>query len=233
MRGEIKSNKNTRILSLYQMLLNGEYVFKTSYSLEHNITERTFERDIAEIRNFLSDIFSNRELIYDKSLNAYHLSGKTLKYLDKMDATILIKVLLESRCLRIDELEGLIDKLILTVNQNDVKDIVSYLHKDLTNYESLNSKSILKLLNDLYLVIDRGCDIEIVDDEGSSRTISPIRIELNGSNFQLIAKELNLESNYIEIDVEDISYFKMLNTNFAKNIKQEYFKEREEYQNGN
>lgn len=46
------TDKVTRILMLYQQLLNGNIVKKATFALEHQITERTFERDIDDIRLF-------------------------------------------------------------------------------------------------------------------------------------------------------------------------------------
>lgn len=51
---------------LYHQLLNGEHIDKAAFSLEHNITERSFDRDIEDIRLFLSEIFSSNELLFDK-----------------------------------------------------------------------------------------------------------------------------------------------------------------------
>ena len=41
---------------LYHQLLNGEHIDKAAFSLEHNIMERSFDRDIEDIRLFLISV---------------------------------------------------------------------------------------------------------------------------------------------------------------------------------
>lgn len=225
---EIKTNKNTRILMLYSALINGQVINKFTYSMEHNINERTFERDIAEIRNYLSEIYSPCELLYDKINDFYYLSGVVPKYIDKMDATVIAKILLDSSTLRKDELKGLLEKIMLNVNPYEVNEIITYLKNDINFYESLTEISILKILTDLYMVIDKGNDLEITDDEGKNLIISPIRILIENSKFILLANVENSLLDYIKIDVEKISSFKILKTLNAKIIQQNYYTEREE-----
>lgn len=65
------TDKNTRILRLYDDLINGKVVNKTTFSINCKISERTFDRDIQDIRLFLSEKFSPTELLFDKSKNGY------------------------------------------------------------------------------------------------------------------------------------------------------------------
>ena len=65
------TDKVTRILMLYQQLLQGNIVNKTAFTVENQITERTFERDIDDIRLFLSDSYATTELVYDKFIDGY------------------------------------------------------------------------------------------------------------------------------------------------------------------
>ena len=48
--------KITRLLFLFSKLINGEKVNKTVFCFEHDCSPRTFDRDIQEIRLFLSEI---------------------------------------------------------------------------------------------------------------------------------------------------------------------------------
>ena len=76
-----KTDKNTRVLSLYYKLLIGKFINKQEFCMEHGITERSFDRDIEDVRLFLSEEQSYSELLYDRQKNAYYLSnilGKSL-----------------------------------------------------------------------------------------------------------------------------------------------------------
>ena len=102
-----KTDKITRILILYHKLLNGEHIDKAAFSLEHNITERSFDRDVEDIRLFLSEIFSSSELLFDKISGTYYLTGEQPQYIDRMEAVTIGRILLSSTSLRYDEMMGL------------------------------------------------------------------------------------------------------------------------------
>lgn len=218
---------------LYHDLMNGYFINKETYCIEHNINERTFERDIAEVRNFLDEIFSQREVSYDKQNGVYFLSGRITKPLDKMEAIAIVKTLLESGTLIKEEMNGLIDKIMQSVRPNVLNDVNCFLKKDLDMYKSKNTAPILKILMDLFQVINIGYDIEFIDFENRSRIISPIRILIEDSKFVLIATEKGLLSDYIKIDLEELLSFKVLNTTKAKRLQQKYYSEREGEENGN
>lgn len=226
MKGEFKINKNTRLLKLYYMLLNGEAINKTAYIFDNQVNSRTFERDIADIRNFLSDIFSNRELYYDKKSDVYYLTGSLPSYMDRTDALIISKILIDSQILRRDELDGLIQKILLNTQPYEVTKIKEYLNKDFDFYESKTNVPILKMIDDLNTVIEYGCDIEYTNINGDKKVISPIKIELTTANSKLLASNKIEREEYIEIDIAEIERFKILNTYYAKTIQEKYYKER-------
>lgn len=74
-------DKATRVLILYHQLLSGQMIDKVTYSLEHGINERTFDRDIETIRLFLKDIYSGDQVLFIQENNTYYLSGKRPKYI--------------------------------------------------------------------------------------------------------------------------------------------------------
>ena len=110
-----RTGKATRVLMLYQRLLKGELVDKITYSLEYGVNERTFDRDIEEIRMFLSETYSSDELLFDRETNTYYLTGRRPQYIDRMDATVISKILLESKAFCTVEMQGLIDTILSTV----------------------------------------------------------------------------------------------------------------------
>ncbi len=64
----------TRILKLYDALAGGQLIKKSTYCMENGISERTFDRDIEKIRNYLSESFSGKEVLYLTGENAYGLA---------------------------------------------------------------------------------------------------------------------------------------------------------------
>ena len=69
------ARKITRILSLYTRLLEGETIYKADETNRFRIDGKTFQRDINEIRDFLSEQqtagVGNRKLVYDREKQGY------------------------------------------------------------------------------------------------------------------------------------------------------------------
>ena len=55
-------DKITRTLLLYSRLINGEKVNKFAFCMETDCIPRTFDRDIEDVRLYLSETFDVREL---------------------------------------------------------------------------------------------------------------------------------------------------------------------------
>lgn len=69
-----KTDKVTRMLKLYYQLLVGKNLNKENFCEENGISERSFDRDIEDIRLFLSDEQAYCELEYDRKNNTYYLT---------------------------------------------------------------------------------------------------------------------------------------------------------------
>lgn len=227
-----RTDKNTRILFLYNALLNGHRVDKKLFSLEHGIDERTFDRDISDIRLFLSESFSVEKLIFDKESNTYQLSGSMPKHLDRMEVTVISKILLESGLLRKDEMHGLLNTIISTVTHKDAMVIEEYLSDDFKKYNSNTDVAILKFVEDLYVVIKSGYDIKIIvaSEKGDLfHDVSPLKIICENNEFILIvADKFNL-NNIIKIKIKNIVRFEKLQSSFAKVLKEKYLNTKEDF----
>lgn len=222
---QFKTDKTTRILILYHQLLNGQFVDKATFSLEHGINERTFDRDIEDVRLFLSEIFSTSELLFDKDTCAYYLTGTKPKCLDRMDATVIGKILLSSSALREDEMIGLLHALLSAAAPNDARAVQTYLQQSTDHYISKTEAALLKTLGDLYAAIHNGTDIEVVleeDTEPVIKKLSPLEIEMIDSAFYLIAAENNSLSSIVCCPVDKIRQFQTLHSTFALTLQEKY-----------
>lgn len=225
------TDKNTRILMLYNALLNGYGVDKKTFSIEHNINERTFDRDIEDIRLFLSESFSCDELIFDRESSTYHLSGNRAKYIDRMEATVISKILLESGVLRKDEMCGLLNTIMSAVTQKDAVAIQRFISNDINIYKSNNNDAILKFVEDLIVVINSGYDIRIttINEINGETTykISPLEIICDNKQFVLVAAQSFDLSNIVRIDIKNIVGFTNLFSSNAEKLRKEYLKTKE------
>ena len=68
-----RTDKAMRILSTQLELLRGGKVYKKSYCKKNEVSARTFDRDIVEIRMSLSESFSGQEVKYVRNENYYYL----------------------------------------------------------------------------------------------------------------------------------------------------------------
>lgn len=227
-----KTDKVTRVLILYHQLLSGQYVDKTLFSLTHNINERTFDRDIEDVRLFLSEIYSGEELLFDKESNAYYLSGRRLKCLDRMEVAVVTKLILESESLREDEMSELIGTLLSSVSLHDADVIKEYLNYDIQFYASNTKNAILKFIGDLYATLKTGYDIEIEfendDLNVSVESVSPLNVICENKEFCLIAARNFNISEMIKIPIDKIHRFKKLQTIYSKSLQEKYYKTKEE-----
>lgn len=231
MMPEYKTDKATRVLMLYHKLLQGEHIDKTAFSIEHGINQRTFDRDIEDIRLFLSDSYSVEEIVYNSETKTYYMPGQRMRPMDRMEAAIIIKILLSSKLLREDEMKGLVDSILSLVNQSDKSILLEYLGEEQDRYSSQEKEAIIKLIIDLYSVIAHGMDIEITVNENGQITdnkkISPIDIIIENSVFYLICVEPLKSEMTIKYPIHNITGFKLGNTAFASGYKKKYYEEKE------
>lgn len=232
---ESRTDKNTRLLMLYDALLNGNGVDKNAFSMEHGINERSFDRDIEDIRLFLSESYSGEDLYFDRRDNSYFLSGSRPKYMDRMEAVVISKIILESGLLRKDEMCGLLESVLASVAPRDAKIIEEHLLRDIQNYESGTEVAILKFVEDLYDVLKSGRDVKVfVKDGENTRTerISPLEIVCEKSVFQLVAARNCSITDIVKIDIRNIVKFETLFSDYARRLKEKYYEEQEGYNYG-
>lgn len=139
-------DKVTRMLSLYSKLIQGERVNKTIFCFENECSLRSFDRDIEDIRLYLSEIFSTMELKYDRFENAYFIEGAGRQELEYIEYLFLDRILKDTSALREDELRGLLSHLY----SNTEKYRKDYYVFDKDDYLPPNhNKALLKIHGDV------------------------------------------------------------------------------------
>ena len=153
-------DKVTRILMLYAHLCDGKRIYKKAYCADMEIDRRTFDRDIEDIRLFLSETYSGNELIYDRSEESYYLTYHSkVQMLSDMEMTMILASLNESQVLRQDEYEGIVTTILDSGEKNKQKVLKSIARRNIRNYKSKGrDKAILKMQWDLQQCISE-CDV--------------------------------------------------------------------------
>ena len=96
-----KEDKISRVLQIYSKLMEGYVVKKTEEAQYYGVNERSIQRDIEDIRNFL-DMDSKRmgtekTVIYDRQCKGYRLETLYKLKLRNSEVLALCKILLDSR----------------------------------------------------------------------------------------------------------------------------------------
>ena len=206
-------DKITRTLLLYSRLINGEKINKFTFCMETDSIPRTFDRDIEDVRLYLSETFDARELLYDRSEKVYYLSGVSRKELELVEYQLLERILLDSRVLRKDELEGLLQHILSNTEKtmNHLKKQKDLLH---LYEEPSHRKALLKMHSDLEIMINNKSVIEIeymLENETKNNIeVIPCYLKYKDGCIYLIAFLMkNIRHNPMAFGLDKIYSFKV------------------------
>lgn len=187
-----ETEKVIRILTMYKQLLSGKRVNKDDFCSEYGINKRSFERDIEDIRTFLSESFSLQELIYDRKSNSYILTNVSSGRLCGEESLILVYMLFSLKNIRDDEREGIL-RSILSITEFSRKDIIYKIISNSQYFKVKNKQelSIMKMQWDLSICIlnKRVVKLNYLKSNGESvyRKIKPVDIVYDDGYIYLIA----------------------------------------------
>lgn len=130
---DIKNYKIERVLGIYTKLMNGDIVNKAEQAQNYGVNERSIQRDIDDIRNFLELDAENsgyiNSVVYDRIEKGYRLEQIYKLKLSNSEVLALCKILLDSRAFTKDQMVEMINKLISCCipksNQKLVRDLIS------------------------------------------------------------------------------------------------------------
>lgn len=221
-------DKTTRILILYSLLANGERINKTIFCFENDYSHRSFDRDIEDIRMFLSESFSPLELNYNRQNKTYYIKGAKCQQLEVMEYLFLEKVLYEISILRNDEFNIL--KKHLINNTRDISNTLTSVDRIYGLYKSPDhNKALLKIHGDLELAIRNQKYISLTYNDESGgvcvHSITPYIIRYKFKNLYLIGY-IETESRLINVKVDRVYSFEILRdqTDIEKKRVDEFIK---------
>jgi len=128
-----KNDKIKRILGIYTKLINGYLINKAEEAQYYDVTERSIQRDIDDIRNFLETDGGNtgcvNSVVYDHLEKGYQLEQIYKLKLSNSEVLAICKILLESRAFTKKEIREMLDKLISCCvpksNQTLITDLIA------------------------------------------------------------------------------------------------------------
>lgn len=144
-------DKSTRILYVLEQLIQRNEVKKDEIQDMFQIDNRTFERDIASLRAYFGQrigSLEDRMIEYDYHKKNYYLSGETDPKLTPKQVLVLIKLLLGTRSLAVEELDEMINALCNSLGLEEKKSIQSFIGNERHHFTPL--KHGRKLLNHMW-----------------------------------------------------------------------------------
>ena len=191
----LDNSKTFRLLNLYERLNRGEVINKKDFANAFDISEKSVQRDIEDLRIYLSECYENGDGItveYSYEKNGYHLVKKEKEFLTNEEILGITKILLESRAYNKEELETMIDKLVLQATPSARMNIKEMILNEKFHYIPLkHNKPLLNTIWELSENIYNKTLIEFdyvrKDGVTSHRTVKPLSIMFSEYYFYLIA----------------------------------------------
>ncbi len=113
---EDKKDKISRVLGIYTRLLDGCLVDKGEEAVRYGVNERSIQRDIDDIRDYLEGGVDSMgyagTVVYDRADKGYRMEQGTRLRLSNSEILALCKILLDSRAFTKEEMSGMLDRLV-------------------------------------------------------------------------------------------------------------------------
>lgn len=111
------TDKMERVLYIYSKIMDGGLVKKSELASHFGVNERSIQRDIDDIRNYMQNNLIQEgyqhSVIYDREKKGYRLEKISMLKLTNSELLALSKILLDSRAFPKDEMLNLLKKIIL------------------------------------------------------------------------------------------------------------------------
>lgn len=188
--------KISRILSLYEKLNNGVIVDKQFEANRFQVSPKSIQRDIEDIREFLAEYYLGDEgsyVEYSPKKKGYIRNRMQKKGLSNDEILAITKVLLESRAFPKDEMDMLLDKLIYNADTENMKQLEEFISNERFHYMPLKHETlIIKRLWQFCVAIreQRIVGIEYLrvgEEKTVSRNVKPQGIVFSEYYFYLVA----------------------------------------------
>ena len=201
---DASSAKSWRLLDIYSRLVNGEQLKKSELALQYQVSEKSIQRDMSSLRDFMEERDLSQELIYDTKQSAYHLIARRKHGLCEGEMLAVGKILLDSRSLRRDEmlpmLERLINCCIPNAKRKPIKDLL--LNEEYHYIEPQHGKHLFNLLWSLGQAIQahQVLRIQYMKQDAScvKREIEPVGLMFSEFYFYLVGfiQNINKEQSF-------------------------------------
>ena len=197
-------NKSFRLLNMYERLNKGEVIQKSKLAEEFSVSKKTVERDIEELRIYISEVhYTEHEatIKYSREKRGYYLVLFQREWITNEEVLALCKIILESRAFCKDEMNKIINKLIAQVVPSSRKKIEQMIRNEQYYYVPLkHEKPLFSILWELTQAITESRIIEFnykrQDDSYKVHFVKPVAVMFSEYYFYLIAYKNNENNDY-------------------------------------
>lgn len=199
---EERQDQISRILSMYDRLKNGQSLVKKEEADRYQKSEKSIQRDIASIREFLETEKQNEFLEYDYSKKAYVFETEQPSWLSNEEIFAILKVLIESRAFPKHEMDFIIKKLTQLAQKEEQATIKKMMQNEKHLYVELNHKrDLFPMLWQLSLAIQAKKVISMhyireFDQQANERMVKPVGIIFSEYYFYLIAYSVKTDFDF-------------------------------------
>lgn len=192
---KIDKLKSFRLLNMYEKLNRGDIINKKQFASEFGISEKSVQRDIDDLRAYLSESYESGDNItieYDYVKCGYRLIKQEREFLTNEEIFAVAKVLLESRGFNKQELNSLIDKLMLQATTSARANIKELIINERFNYiPPRHGKPLINSLWELngYVYNQEIIEFDYIRKDGiaSQKKVKPVSVMFSDYYFYLIA----------------------------------------------
>ncbi|OMF47302.1 hypothetical protein BK138_32215 [Paenibacillus rhizosphaerae] len=185
--------KAGRILYIYDRLQKGLSLNKEELVDRFQVTAKTIQRDIDEVRNYYADHYTGKEVVYNRRNKVFEVESDSDHTISAVDVFVLVKILLDSRAFNNEELNKLYSTLCATISKSEEQAFHELVRNEKFHYQPIrHGKPILDTIWDLGQCIKKQVVIEIsytrMDGTTAKRVVHPLAIVFSEFYFYLIAK---------------------------------------------
>lgn len=211
--GNLSTDKIERVLGIYTKLLSGAFVNKAEEAANYGVTERSIQRDIDDIRNFMDQSVKDsgivNSVVYDRAEKGYRLERIYQLKLSNSEILAICKILLDSRAFTKKEMEKMLSKLVGCCvpkpNQKLVKDLIR--NEEFHYIEPRHRSVFIDKMWDIGCAIHESRYIEIKyqgmrGSKVKTRKLKPLAIMFSEYYFYLTAfiDDKNVRENFSVVD---------------------------------
>ncbi|MBP5835405.1 YafY family protein [Lactiplantibacillus plantarum] len=192
-------NATYRQLYIFQLLISDHLVNKTQLAEHFAVNPRAIQRDISQIKTFITDQQLPYQLTYRRQLDGYQLATAQ-DHISKLVILTLIKILLASRSLNQDELRDTVTGLMGLVSKSEQAEINPIVKNEVFHYQPVHHQQpLLKLIWQIsqFIITKQTINIDYRNSQNQTetRTILPQAIIFSEYYFYVVAYSTKYHAN--------------------------------------